>query len=168
MIRPYDRTDRDWLVERHSVLYHESDGFDETFPKLVASILDKFSKDVDPDRDKGWIAFDGNTRLGSIFCVGTSDPQVAKLRLFFVEPAARGNGIGQRLLDECCGFARATGAVKISLWTHKSHESAVRLYRRNNFVLIDERPVRNFGQDLVEQEWERMLGHHDRTCNRET
>ncbi len=79
---------------------------------------------------------------------------VAKLRLFLLEPEARGRGLGQRLLDACLGFARAAGYRRLELWTHESHRAACALYARNGFRLVGSRPVRSFGQDLVEQTWE--------------
>ena len=44
------------------------------------------------------------------------------------------------------------------LWTHKSHEAACALYAKSGFQMTDERPVHNFGRDLIEQSWERDLG----------
>jgi GNAT superfamily N-acetyltransferase len=151
--------DAGWIIERHAVLYAKDEGFDATFESLVAEILAAFLRAHDPSRERGWIAARGENRLGSIFCVGedTTLPHVAKLRLFLVEPAARGTGLAQLMLDQCLKFARKAGYTEIRLWTHESHRAAGRLYARNGFALTSSEPTRSFGQDLVTQIWERSL-----------
>jgi GNAT superfamily N-acetyltransferase len=149
--------DAGWLIERHAVLYARDDGFDATFEALVAEILAAYIRSRDPATERAFIAVEEGRRLGSIFCVQSGDPGVAKLRLFLLEPEARGRGLGQRLLDACLGFARDTGYARLRLWTHESHRAACALYARNGFRLTASRPVRSFGQDLVEQTWETDL-----------
>lgn len=149
--------DAGWLIQRHGELYAEEAGFDATFEPLVARILADFLDAHDPLRERGWIARAGERRLGSIFCVRGPAPDTAKLRLFLLEPEARGIGLGQRLLDACMGFARGAGYARMTLWTHESHRAACALYARNGFACVASKPVHNFGQDLVEQEWQRDL-----------
>lgn len=149
--------DAGWLIQRHGELYAEHEGFDKTFEPLVAEILLAFMRERDPVIDRAWIAFRGAERLGSIFCVASGEPGIAKLRLFLVEPGARGTGLGQRLLDHCMDHARATGHHTLRLWTHESHKAACALYRKNGFQCTGSIPVRSFGVDLVEQTWELPL-----------
>jgi GNAT superfamily N-acetyltransferase len=158
-LRPFAPQDADWLVARHAALYARDDGFDESFGPLVAGIIADFLGQPEHARQAGWIAWVGDERLGSIFCVGEdpATPQIAKLRLFLVEPQARGTGLAQTLLDTCLGFARRNGYAQMRLWTHESHRAAGRIYTRNGFTLISARPVHSFGQDLVEQIWQRDL-----------
>lgn len=146
--------DAGWLIERHGVLYARDEGFDASFEALVAEILAAFIRDHDSATERGWIAEEAGRRLGSIFCVRSGEPGVAKLRLFLLVPEARGRGLGQRLLDECLGFARAAGYRRLKLWTHESHRAACALYARNGFGCTASFPVRSFGVDLVEQTWE--------------
>jgi GNAT superfamily N-acetyltransferase len=158
-LRPFSPEDAEWLVDRHAALYARDDGFDESFGPLVAGIIAEFLAKADQMRQAGWIAWEGGQRLGSIFCVGEgpATPQIAKLRLFLVEPQARGTGLAQTLLDTCFAFARSAGYTQMLLWTHESHRAAGRLYARNGFAVISSRPVHSFGQDLVEQIWQRDL-----------
>jgi GNAT superfamily N-acetyltransferase len=146
--------DAGWLIERHAVLYARDDGFDETFEALVAEILAAYIRNRDPARERAFIAVADGRRVGSVFCVRGDAPGVAKLRLFLIEPDWRGRGLGRRLLDACLGFAREAGYDRLRLWTHESHRAACALYARSGFRLLDSRPVRSFGQDLVEQTWE--------------
>ncbi len=151
-INRFTPDDRDWLVARHAALYARDEGFDDTFGPLVASIIDAFISDHDPDCEAGWIAWQGNVRLGSIFFVRLDD-QTAKLRLFLLEPQARGQGLGRLLLETCMTFARNAGYSGMQLWTHAEHGAAGALYARNGWELVDSRPVHSFGRDLTEQTW---------------
>lgn len=152
ILRAYDPSDRDWMVARHAALYAASDGFDDSFGPLVGKILDAFAADHDPAFERGWIAQQGTQRLGSIFCV-RHDAARAKLRLFLLDPAARGQGLGQRLLATCMGFAKDAGFTGMTLWTHESHRAACALYQKAGWSCIRSEPVHSFGVDLVEQTW---------------
>lgn len=155
-IRPFTAQDADWLVAQHADHYARVEGFDATFGELVARIIAEFLVGHDPAREQGWIIHDGDTRLGSIFCVALNET-TAKLRLFYLVPEARGTGAGQALLDQCRSFARGAGYVQLTLWTHESHKAAGRIYKRNGFTRVAARPVHSFGVDLVEETWEIRL-----------
>ena len=100
---------------------------------LVADIVAGFFEAHDPLRERAWIA-ESDRRLGCVFCVRL-DEETAKLRLFLLEPEARGRGLGRRLLETCLGFARDAGYRRMTLWTHESHRAACRLYAANGFLL---------------------------------
>jgi len=145
--------DGGWVVERHGALYAAEAGFDASFEALVGEIIAAFLRSHDTLRERGWIAWAGGRRVGCIFCVRVSD-EVAKLRLFLLEPEMRGQGLGRRLLQTCMGFARAQGYRRLMLWTHASHREACALYAASGFTLTASKPVHNYGLDLVEQEWQ--------------
>ncbi|SDC95810.1 GNAT family N-acetyltransferase [Ruegeria marina] len=155
-LRPFVAEDAAWLVERHGTLYAEAEGFDTTFAPLVAEILDAFVAGHDPACERGWIAEHQGRRLGSIFCVRLDDG-TAKLRLFLLAPEARGKGLGRRLLETCMDFARRAGYRDMQLWTHESHRAACALYAAAGWHLVDSKPVRSFGVDLIEQTWKITL-----------
>ena len=62
--------------------------------RIAADVIDNF----DPQREHCWIAEMDGEVVGSAFVVRQS-ARVAKLRMVYVEPRARGHGIGQRLVD---------------------------------------------------------------------
>ncbi len=146
-----------WLTQQHAEAYARDEGFDASFEPLVARILADFAEDHDPRLERGWIARAGEARLGSIFCVKGPEPGVAKLRLFFLTPQARGLGLGRRMLDECLTFAKEAGYRRMTLWTHESHRAACALYEKTGFACVRSEPVHSFGVDLVEQTWTRDL-----------
>lgn len=155
--RDLEPGDAGWVASRHGALYWRDEGYDLRFEALVLSILAEFIETRDPARERAWIAVSPEgVRLGCIFCTRPSEAD-AKLRLFLVEPEARGTGLAQGLLDRCLAFARDTGARRMVLWTHESHRAAGRLYARNGFALTETKPVEAFGQPTVEQVWEKAL-----------
>ena len=56
----------------------------------------------------------------------------------FVEPSARGEGIGAALLTHAEQFARETGASRLTLATAHTNTHAQRLYERHGWVLDNE------------------------------
>lgn len=144
--------DPGWVAMRHGELYARDEGYDLRFEGLVLGILHDFLGGRGP-RDRAWIAVDAaGQRQGCVFCVWP-DEATAKLRMFLVEPAWRGTGLAQRLLDSVMAHARENGASRLVLWTHESHRAAGRLYRRNGFRLLHEKPVEAYGQPTLEQSW---------------
>jgi GNAT superfamily N-acetyltransferase len=148
------------VIHRNGILYYEEYGWDETFEALVAEVLGKFVRKLDPARERAWIAERDGKIVGSIFCVSKSKT-VAALRVLYVEPSARGLGIGNRLVDECIGFAREAGYQTLTLWTNSVLDSARRIYQAKGFTLIEEERHHSFGKDLVGQNWELSLRAND-------
>ncbi len=156
VLRPPDPGDIGWVAARHGAIYAAEYGFDARFEALVAEIAAGFVTHFDAERERCWIAQVDGEPVGSVFLVRDTD-SVAKLRLLFVEPAARGRGLGRLLVGECIDFARAAGYRTITLWTQSVLLAARHLYEAAGFRLVRTEPHHSFGHALVGEYWERAL-----------
>lgn len=153
-VRRADRPgDLGWVVMAHGEVYAEQFGWDADFETLVAQIVTEFAADHDPATEAAWIAELDGERVGCVFCVGSPDPGVARLRILLVTPAARGLGVGRSLVDECLRFAGSAGYRRITLWTNDILVAARKIYEAAGFSLVEEEPHHSFGRDLVGQNW---------------
>ncbi len=153
ILRPHQPGDIGWITHRQALLYHQEYGWDETFEALVAEIAADFVKTHDARSERCWIAEREGEIVGSVFVVRKSD-EIAKLRLLYVEPSARGLGIGRRLVGECIRFARSRGYRTLTLWTNDILTAATHIYEAEGFRLVSEEKHHSFGVDLVGQTWD--------------
>ena len=142
--------DMGWIIHRQAVLYAQEYGWNNEYEALVADILAKFVREFDPARERCWIAEKDGKVIGSVFVV-RQDDTTAKLRLLYVDPCARGLGIGSRLVDECLRFSRQAGYARMVLWTNSILTDARRIYDKAGFQLVEEEAHHSFGKDLVGQ-----------------
>ena len=156
LLRPPQVGDMGWIVHRQALLYGQEYGWDERYEALVAEIVAKFIKEYDPKRERCWIAEKDGAIVGSVFAVKGSN-EVAKLRLLYVEPSARGLGIGKRLVEECVRFARQAGYRKMTLWTQSILSAARRIYQETGFQLVREEKHSTLGRELLGETWEMDL-----------
>ncbi|MGW1612333.1 bifunctional helix-turn-helix transcriptional regulator/GNAT family N-acetyltransferase [Streptomyces sp. NPDC002285] len=145
--------DLGWIVQRNAALYAAEYGWNADYEGLVARIVADFAEDHDPHLERVWIAELDGRPVGCVMCVRDEAPATARLRLLLVEPAARGLGIGDRLISAVVDFARGVGYRDLVLWTNDVLAAARRLYQRHGFVLSAEKPHRSFGKDLTGQDW---------------
>jgi len=157
ILRPHRPGDMGWVVERHAALYGREYGWGEGIEGVTARIVADFLEHRDPERARCWIAERGGERLGCIFLVADEEPDVARLRLLLLEPAARGLGLGKRLVDECLAFARAAGYREVVLWTHAVLVAARGIYASAGFKLEKTWTHDEFGKDEVSETWRLVL-----------
>lgn len=152
-LRPPRPGDLGFVVHRHAALYAAEYGWDIRFEAMVAEIVAAFIHRADTAREGCWIAERDGTILGSVMLVQQGG-DVAKLRLLYVEPSARGLGLGRRLLHQALAFARARGYARVTLWTNDILVAARRLYETAGFRLVESESHHSFGHALVGENWD--------------
>lgn len=155
-LRDLEVGDVGWITHRQAILYTREYGWDVSYEALVAEILAEFVRSRDPVRERAWIAERDDEILGSVFLVDAGDG-LAKLRLLYVEPTARGLGLGRKLVDECVAFAKASGYDRITLWTQSVLDHARKIYAAVGFELASSEPHHSFGHDLAGETWIKSL-----------
>lgn len=156
VLRPHRPGDMGWVVDSQAAYYTIAYGWDDRYEALVAEIVATFLRQLDPAREACWIAERAGARVGSIFVVAES-PDIAKLRLLYVDESARGTGLGRLLVETAITFARAKGYRAMRLWTQASLGPARRLYAAQGFVKTGETAHSDFGTPEMGETWERSL-----------
>ncbi|KAJ8131399.1 hypothetical protein O1611_g2231 [Lasiodiplodia mahajangana] len=160
-IRTHGPGDMGKIVSQHGSLYAREFGWTASFEASTARIVADFLDNHDPRLECVFVAESADTGkfLGSIACLKhREEADTALLRLFAVDPSARGMGLGARLIDDCVSFARDRGYAKIVLWTFSVLEGARRLYKRLGFQLVVVGEEKEYwGTRLVSECWELAL-----------
>jgi GNAT superfamily N-acetyltransferase len=76
---------------------------------------------------------------GSPYAEHTDSPEGAAFRMLVVDPAARGQGVGEALVRWCVDWARESGVRSLRLSTQAGMTTAGRLYLRLGFVRTPDR-----------------------------
>ncbi len=159
-LRSLQPGDLGWVVSRHGALYAADYGWDQRFEALVARIAADFVDQLNPAREAAWVAECDGHAMGCVFLVQARDeqgkplPGVAQLRMLLVEPAARGRGLGKRLVQQCHLFAAQAGYRTVRLWTNSLLLVARAIYQAAGYRLLSSEAHHSFGQSLVGEVWE--------------
>ncbi len=159
ILRPYRIGDMGWLIEAQATAYAREYQLNEKFEALISEVAGKFIANFNPERERSWIAEQGGKRVGSVLVADGGD-SVAKLRLLYLDPQARGLGLGRTLVEECIRFSADTGYRKLSLWTNDMLHAAIRIYQKAGFKLVSEERHNMFGPECVGQTWDLDLDEY--------
>ena len=156
VLRSHRSGDLGWILERHGAIYEREYAFDLSFEVFVAETLAKLTKKFDRANEHIWIAEIDGERVGSIV-LARSGRLACELHLFFVEPWARGHGVGKALIQECARFAEKARYRNMTLRTYDILNAAGYSLADAGYRLISQKKQRRFGQDLVAQTWRLTL-----------
>jgi putative acetyltransferase len=84
-------------------------------------------------RECFWVAEDENGRIVGCGGLKQHTSQEAEICKLYLHPAARGKGLGKRILHCLVDFARASGYRQITLETNSKLSEALALYERFGF-----------------------------------
>ncbi len=150
-----------WIVTINAELYAREYGWGGPFEGLCAQIVADFVNDLDPEKERCWIAEADGERVGCIMLVRdeeSGDPDgVARIRLLALDAKARGLGLGERLVRETIRFSRAAGYRRIVLWTHSVLTVARGIYAKTGFVKTGEEDHESWGRKVTSEFWELEL-----------
>src|SRR5262249_24733555 len=85
------------------------------------------------------IHLDGERVVG-VCALFKESPQRYQLARMAVEPAARGNGYGNRLIEHALAHVKKLGASSIFLFSNTVLQSAIALYKKHGFVTVSKGP----------------------------
>jgi len=150
--------DLGWVIMAHGEVYAAEFGWNTDFERLVLEIVAEFARgDASADAAAAWIAEHDGRRVGCVFCVADGEPGVARLRILLVDPDARGQRLGHRLVLTALDFARDVGYDRVRLWTNHPLVAARRIYLDAGFSLVSEAEHESFGVRLIGQVYELTL-----------
>jgi DNA-binding MarR family transcriptional regulator/GNAT superfamily N-acetyltransferase len=138
----------------HGRYYAREAGFGAFFERRVASELADFAYQLPASGKELWCYVEDDRTLASIAIDGDEATGKAHLRWFIVDDAARGTGIGRRLLAKALDFVDAR-FDETFLWTFKGLDAARHLYESEGFTLTHEAQGLHWGKPVVEQRFNR-------------
>jgi DNA-binding MarR family transcriptional regulator/ribosomal protein S18 acetylase RimI-like enzyme len=153
VIREHRIGDMGWIIETQATAYANEYGWNEKFEGLLAEVAGKFIANFNPDRERCWIAEKDGRRVGSVL-VADGGNGTAKLRLLYLDPAARGLGLGRTLVEQCIAFSTLAAYDRLLLWTNDVLTAAIRIYETAGFRLVAEEEHAMFGPACIGQTWE--------------
>jgi GNAT superfamily N-acetyltransferase len=148
--------DMGWIVSANAESYARDQEFDQRFEATCAEVVAAYLRSHDPARERWWIAERNGARVGSVGAMRASD-EVAKLRVLYVDPSARGCGLGRRLTRECIRFCRDAGYTTLTLWTVDILTAARRIYETEGFRLVHAEPYDGLGPLVSSETWNLTL-----------
>jgi len=146
------------VTELHARYYGVAWNFGLFFEAKVASELSEFISRFNPERDGFWTVNRDGCIDGAIVVDGMDADNIgAHLRWFILDDGLRGQGLGNRLIQEAVGFCRLRGYRQVFLWTFHGLHPARHLYEKYGFRLAEERPGRQWGREVLEQRFVLVL-----------
>jgi ribosomal protein S18 acetylase RimI-like enzyme len=145
------------IVRLHALYYARVWNFGPVFEAKVAAGMAAFLERYDPERCRLFAAVGADDIIGALAIDGgeAGMPQgSAHLRWFILAEAARGRGLGLRLMQEAMEFLHEKSFRHCWLDTFAGLDAARALYERHGFRLTREVSATNWGTPVLEQRFE--------------
>jgi len=93
-----------------------------------------------------WVAVQNNQVVGccGIYPTAGLPQKTAELVKFYLNPLARGKGVGKLLIEKCISSAKEMGYTQLYLESMPQFSTAVNFYKRLGFIMLDA-PMGNSG-----------------------
>lgn len=140
------------VTELHAMYYSKHWGFGLFFEAKVAAELSEFMRRFDSKKDGLWTVSREGRVEGAIAIDGAkAETEGAHLRWFIVSDVLRGQGVGNRLMEQALGFCRQKQYSRVYLWTFEGLHSARHLYEKYGFRLAEQTEGMQWGKQVMEQ-----------------
>lgn len=154
--RPFQKSDRAWVMRENLRFYRSVHGFDASFGDALAAALDLLEPQRENPTCTYLIAENRTDLIGCIF-LSADDDRAARMRLFYLKEEHRTKGIGALLLQHVIAQASKNGFELIRVSTFDRHPEACRLYESFGFVGVATTPSNAFGQIMHQLDFELTL-----------
>lgn len=126
-----------WIIRRNLKHYHLDIPGTAYFDKELDS-LSRFYNAMPVERGY-FVAVDGDGAVlgGGGVAAFAGLANCAEVQKLYLSDAAKGRGIGKRLMQTIEDFARAAGYERLYLETHSGLQAAIHLYEKLGFRQID-------------------------------
>jgi GNAT superfamily N-acetyltransferase len=142
------------ITEIHAQYYFKNWNFDISFEAQVGRELSDFMTRFNKIKDGLWIFKSDDDFAGSIAIDSNlAETEGARLRWFIVEPLFQGNGIGAALLQKAILHCIESKIPSIYLWTFAGLDAARKRYEKEQFKLVEEHSVFQWGRLITEQKF---------------
>jgi GNAT superfamily N-acetyltransferase len=154
VIREFTPQDTGAITDGQLELYAREYGLTtEIWRGYLIGAVKEFVDRFDPERD--WLAVvDHAGTVQGAAAITHTDPETAQFRFFFMAPALRGKGLGQKLFDQSVEFCHSRGYRRIFLWTFSTLDAARHLYKQKGFTITETKEHDDWGPLLTEERWD--------------
>jgi GNAT superfamily N-acetyltransferase len=147
------------ITQMHARYYGAHWGFGLFFEAMVASELAAFFSRFNDRTDRIWLALSGEEIVGSLIVDG-GEPEAAEfgaqVRLFFLEEAYQGQGVGREMMGRAVAFCDGFPYQRSYLTTFEGLAHARRIYDASGYRLVTTQRDRTWGVEVKEQLFERL------------
>ena len=148
--------DLGYVIYLHGKLYKKEYNYGLHFESYVAAGIHEFYESIAKTRSRAWVCEKEGKMVGFLALMDRGDQ--AQLRYFILDPAARGAGLGKKLMELYMDYLRSAGFKRSYLLTTKELPAAAHIYTSHGFVLKEEHPIHHpFDKDVIEQRYELVL-----------
>jgi ribosomal protein S18 acetylase RimI-like enzyme len=160
VVRVDESTWRTYRDVRLAMLQDAPRAFWTTYAEAAARTDEEWREMV--ARSPTWLAMDGDRPLGSVAGISLPDQPEDECVLvgMWVDPAARGRGVGERLVRTVVAWAAEEGLSRVLLEVAHENAAARSLYERVGFVPTGRTGAMPHDPTITELEMELPLDGH--------
>ena len=125
-------------------------------PATEVPDLLRWAPHYEPPRGAFFVVREGTRVVGSVGVDRVGDG-TAELHRLYLDPALRGRGLGNALVETVLGWCRDSGVTRLVLWSDTRFEHAHRLYLRHGFRQTGERELPEDINQTREYSFERAV-----------